>query len=65
MSMRATPFSLTVEGREYSGHWCSDGVRLKVLALFGAKSAPIRGREGAEAEVAADLLRDLVRLGLA
>jgi hypothetical protein len=64
MSVRAHPFTLVVEGREYGGHWSAQSGLVRVMSLFGSRAARTRGYEGAEMELANELLRGLVLAGL-
>jgi len=64
MSVRAHPFTLVVDGREYAGHWSAQRGQVRVVSLFGSKVARTRGHEGAEMQLASDLLRGLVLAGL-
>jgi len=64
MSLRAHRFTLLVEGREYAGHWSVQSGLVRVMSLFGSRAARTRGHEGAEMELANELLRGLVLAGL-
>ena len=64
MSLRAHPLTLVVEGKEYAGHWVAQRGQVRVVSLFGSRVARTRGHEGAELQLASDLLRGLVQAGL-